>query len=781
MLSIYFHQTLFILENNEQFNDFAHTISMNPLHDAITTNNIDEVKRLINSGVNVNEEVDNLHKPLHTAMFMNRSDIVKLLVQHGASVTGRNMYGQTMLTMSIATRNTEMIDFFITHGVKSNERDTDGSYPIHLAVRLNYLDGVKKLVEHGAMIDVTNRIGESPMTIAMMSNYQDIIEFLFEKNAFENLSSKTKQFILEKSLVSHSPKSFIVSMIEQGAPINYGVFCSALSSCRADVITTIIDHDPNEKKSFVSQNDVLHVAIKNRSSQDIIKMLIQRGADVNKTSSHSYHSGNQRRTSVLQYAILMKRTDLILMLIDHGADVKAVVEDTTALLCAFETNQEHIVSMLLERGGITTISGERLGELFMNMMTKRCHINVDTIRMLMENCSNLNIVNNRGRSLLYLALMLERLDIFKMLLLYGTTMRISSKYHQNLMIRYVIQHEHRDKELIKMTLEGYDDRIDWHSETPDSDDDDDDDYYTHLRDDHVLLEDYCIYSRESLIHWISETDDTSEDIMDEILSRVRNINAKTEDGYTALHLAVGNKNVAMVTKLIDRRARIDETCYNGNTALHISIENGGTNIAKLLMERGANVHVQNKDKDTPLHLAAHAGSVELVYALLKRGVDVHAQNMKKNTPLHLAVHARSIEIVYALLKRGVDVHAQNTKKNTPLHLAMGARSVEIVYALLKYGAEEDLYKPNTKRKTPIQMNHFDTIHIFLRWFMETDSTLVKVGRELERLDVMTKDIVRTGIVSLRLRNIPSELAIRISILSLGTRESSINIFRYYKE
>ena len=125
------------------------------------------------------------------------------------------------------------------------------------------------------------------------------------------------------------------------------------------------------------------------------------------------------------------------------------------------------------------------------------------------------------------------------------------------------------------------------------------------------------------------------------------------------------------------------------------------------------------------------------------------------------------------MKRGANIHVQNNNKDTPLHLAVRAKSIELVYALLKHGAEKDLYKLNAKRKTPIQLNHFDTRHIFLRWFMETDPSLAKVGRDLRRIDQTTKDVVRTGIVSLRLRNIPNELAIRISIQSLGPKDLSI--------
>jgi ankyrin repeat protein len=298
------------------------------------------------------------------------------------------------------------------------------------------------------------------------------------------------------------------------------------------------------------------------------------------------------------------------------------------------------------------------------------------------------------------------------------------------MVRYVIQHEHKDKELIRMTLEGYDETVDSHDDVPyddysdnddddndddDNDDDDNDDddyygdeYYTHLEDDRMLKIDYHVYAQESLVHWIAETNDTSEEIVEEILSRVRNINAKTLAGYTALHYAAENDNIIMVIKLLDRKARINENNNESrNTALHISIRKKRSNIVKLLMKRGANIHVQNNNKDTPLHIAVRAMSLELVYALLK------------------------------------------------------------------HGAEEDLYVSNAKRKTPIQSNHWDMRHIFLIWFMETDPSLAKVERELRRSDQTTKDIVRTGIVSLRLRNIPNELAIRITIQSLGPKDLSI--------
>jgi ankyrin repeat protein len=59
--------------------------------------------------------------------------------------------------------------------------------------------------------------------------------------------------------------------------------------------------------------------------------------------------------------------------------------------------------------------------------------------------------------------------------------------------------------------------------------------------------------------------------------------------------------------LLNRKSFINAKTKNGFTALHLCSQNGHTELAKLLLERGADIQALTLNKKTPLHLAAQNG------------------------------------------------------------------------------------------------------------------------------------------------------------------------------
>jgi ankyrin repeat protein len=95
-----------------------------------------------------------------------------------------------------------------------------------------------------------------------------------------------------------------------------------------------------------------------------------------------------------------------------------------------------------------------------------------------------------------------------------------------------------------------------------------------------------------LLHFLDTNADTNT-ILDAIKSGA-DVNAKNEEGYTPLFLAVGNGLMEVVTALIDNGADLNaKTTKSGNTALMIACRNGHIDIANLLINKGADVTIAN--------------------------------------------------------------------------------------------------------------------------------------------------------------------------------------------
>jgi len=109
-------------------------------------------------------------------------------------------------------------------------------------------------------------------------------------------------------------------------------------------------------------------------------------------------------------------------------------------------------------------------------------------------------------------------------------------------------------------------------------------------------------------------------------------------GMTALHCAVRDKgHVDVVRALVTHGADLNARTHNGNTPLHLAAANGHTDCCKLLVRRNADVNaICDFDGDMPLHRAVREGRSEIVSLLLEYGSGKEHKNLEGLTPRQLA-------------------------------------------------------------------------------------------------------------------------------------------------
>ena len=122
--------------------------------------------------------------------------------------------------------------------------------------------------------------------------------------------------------------------------------------------------------------------------------------------------------------------------------------------------------------------------------------------------------------------------------------------------------------------------------------------------------------------------------------RIKVIEAKTNQGETALHLAVQNNHQSCqgVIDALGKIINIEERAITKKrTALHVAVENGNVKGTLKLLGLGAKPNVENEDRDTALHLAARKGLKAIAEALLNKGAQAGKRNRAGATPLHAAI------------------------------------------------------------------------------------------------------------------------------------------------
>jgi ankyrin repeat protein len=87
-------------------------------------------------------------------------------------------------------------------------------------------------------------------------------------------------------------------------------------------------------------------------------------------------------------------------------------------------------------------------------------------------------------------------------------------------------------------------------------------------------------------------------------------------GRTALHLAMFQKNPALIKLLLDKGYDVNARCSgNGATPLHDAVSANNVEGAKLLIRYGANRNIRNAQGLTPLQEARRDGSQVMIQLL----------------------------------------------------------------------------------------------------------------------------------------------------------------------
>ena len=200
-----------------------------------------------------------------------------------------------------------------------------------------------------------------------------------------------------------------------------------------------------------------------------------------------------------------------------------------------------------------------------------------------------------------------------------------------------------------------------------------------------------------------------------LLSYGADVNARRDDLWTPIHLAVNNEELRVARILLDFGADLNSQNGDGQAPLHLLSrretshgKDDGSDIARLLLEHGANVDENDKYNATPLHLACYNQKLKIVRVFLEHGADVNLRTGGGQAPLHLLSRRETSkgedggsDIAMLLLDHGANVDENDKDDATPLHLACYNQKLKVVRLLLEHGANADA--ENDRGETPLQL------------------------------------------------------------------------------
>ncbi|WP_341808515.1 ankyrin repeat domain-containing protein [Wolbachia endosymbiont (group E) of Neria commutata] len=143
-----------------------------PLHVAAQNGNVNEGKRLIRLGANIEDTSKSRHSEGNTALHLaakeGHKDFVELLLNSGADVNSVSSTGS-------------------------------GATPLHEAAYYGRLDVVKLLIERGAKINAGDRHNDTPLKYASAQGNSEVVLYLLQKGADLYLQSKDGETALHSA------------------------------------------------------------------------------------------------------------------------------------------------------------------------------------------------------------------------------------------------------------------------------------------------------------------------------------------------------------------------------------------------------------------------------------------------------------------------------------------------------------------------------------------------------------------------------------------------------
>lgn len=145
------------------------------------------VKKAIESGVNIDAFGDCGKTALHKASERGHVDIIYLLAKAGASVEKKSEEGiQTPLEMAVESRQFGAVKALIELGANPHFKDSQNNTLLITASAQNALGIVRLLLSKGVDINAKNNNGFTALEIARRFKYPDIVQFLKKSGAIGN-------------------------------------------------------------------------------------------------------------------------------------------------------------------------------------------------------------------------------------------------------------------------------------------------------------------------------------------------------------------------------------------------------------------------------------------------------------------------------------------------------------------------------------------------------------------------------------------------------------------
>ncbi|PFX27903.1 Ankyrin-3 [Stylophora pistillata] len=550
--------------------------------------------------------------------------------------------------------------------------EDNGLTPLMLAARDNKYNIVEKLLELGAVVTDRDKGGRSALHYAACSGSDGIVKLLLSKKSDPTLPAGPEDQLplhmacsrpsgaleIVKTLLKASGKDAKLLLDKSGSIPVY----LAIMAGNQQVVKELLSSQAEQQVKIargINGDTLLHAAVRKREI-DIAKILVEYGCPVDVQNSDGQ--------TALHIAAYEGDETMIKFLQTARADANiADSHDRTPLHLAAQRGHSGVAEFLVDKLKANVNLRTKDGSTLMHIAAQAGH--PDTALVFLKKGVPLHMPNKDGAVCLHAAARKGHVAVVRALLSKGASVDTKTKDQYtalHIAVKYC-------KPQVVQILLGYGANVQHRGGK----------------------------AEETPLHIAARTKD-GEKVAEMLIKSGADVNAPSDNGETAVHVAARFGNLKILRLLINEKADAARRAKNGESALHHAIRAGH----HLVLEELIRVLFQMKSKavaklvinmptdsmETPIHECARSGNNDILIALLesippsKLQVTVNKRSSSGSSPLLVASYKGNVEVVRTLLKYHARVDVFDESGRAALHICAERGHLEVAKELLEHKA-----------------------------------------------------------------------------------------------
>ena len=293
--------------------DEQNTTGETPLFMAVKTDSVSTIRVLLDNKANLNARDKQGNTLLHTAVRWNSRNSVSLLISSGIDIDAHSLNGDTALHDAVTLGMSDIETLLIQRGANLEVRNFDGNTPFMEAVTSGSIPSIYKLSSNGANPSTRNNRGDTPLHFAVSMERYDLTYMLLNMGVS----------IHARNTANRTPFQIAVNLSPR-------MVLALLAGNRVN--------NPDDMG-----NSALHIALQERASPEIIRLIISAGPSINAVDNNGQ--------TPLRIAVDLGLLEQAKILADEGADPFFVaVDNKSPADIAFEKGVEYVRAIFSGRG-----------------------------------------------------------------------------------------------------------------------------------------------------------------------------------------------------------------------------------------------------------------------------------------------------------------------------------------------------------------------------------------------------------------------------------------------